>query len=106
MLRPAEEKALFAQQEAVLGEFYKAVAAMGRGEWDSASERFQELIDECEKQRAKLDRDFQDLSMKEFRSRLDEAFLRAAENPRSNEAISKSLEYLKPEGEDQNGEEK
>jgi hypothetical protein len=100
---PAEEKALFAQQEAMLGEFYKAMYVMRNGGWEGAYERFQELIAECEEHRAKLDCEFEDPWMKE----LNGAVLVAAENPLINEAISKGLEGFNPTaGEDQNGERK
>jgi hypothetical protein len=106
---PAEEKVLFDRQEAMLGEFYRAIHVMSHDGWEFANERLQKLIAECEEQRANLDREFQDLWMKEFDSRLDEAVLRAAENPRSNEAISTALSGLEPtssEGGEQNGEQK
>lgn len=68
---PAEEKALFAQQEAVLSEFYKAMYVMRNGGWEGAHERLQELIAECDGLRAKLEREFEDPLTKESLCGLD-----------------------------------
>ena len=105
-----EEKVLFAQQEAVLGKFYKAVAAMGRDEWESADEQLQRLIVECEELRTALNRGDDDRRAKEFQKKFDEAYLKAAENPKSLPALDRELKGLGEasglsESEDQNGEE-
>jgi len=62
------EKALFAQQEALLSKFYKAVAAMGRDEWESADEQLQKLIAECEELRIASDREAKERVTREFRA--------------------------------------
>ncbi len=106
---PIEEKATFALQEDLLGKFYKAIEVMSHDGWEFADERLEDLIAECEELRRTSARQSNDESIEEFRSKLDEAFLRAADNPRSSEAISKALEGVDPtptDGEDQNGEEK
>lgn len=68
-----EESALFAQQEALLQKYYKAIAAMSRDGWDFADECLANLSTECEVLRTKLDGDRNDRNSQNFLNKLAES---------------------------------
>jgi hypothetical protein len=92
-----EEKALFAQQGAVLSEFYHAMYVMRNGGWAFAHGALQELIADCAELRAKLEREFKDPefndpSIQAFRGGMD------AQTPAMEDAKAKAERLALPRG--------
>jgi len=107
-----QERAIFAQQEELLGEFYKAVAVMSHDAWDKAEESLQALIARCETLDAALSKECKERELRDYQDRLKAAELRAAENPLSQLAtMDETLRQLEKasglsEGEDPHDKEK